>query len=163
MKFLQNLVLVVLLLGCNSPETQEEKSDMNIDYLVFEFHDSSVPPPYHRSYSLTFQDSEVRIVVDAYGDILTDTTLEIGAKKVLEALDFIDQYKIGSKEKNEENEGCTGGTGISVEYGLDNEKLCSGYVYFCGGDQFGDLKGDLESLKQALKSLIPDFNLYLKE
>lgn len=163
MKFLPNLILAVLLLGCSSPENQEEKDDMNVNYLVFEFHDSSVPPPYHRSYSLTFQDSEVHIVVDSYGDILTDTILEIGSKKVLEAFEFIDKYQIENKEKNEENEGCTGGTGVAVEYGLNKEKLCSGYVYFCGGGQFGDLKGDIHSFKQSLKSLIPDFSLYLKE
>ena len=42
--------------------------------VTYEFHDSSVPPPYHRSYVLTFDRAGARIVVDSYGDVLADRT-----------------------------------------------------------------------------------------
>ena len=40
--------------------------------VTYEFHDSSVPPPFHRSFVLTFTRDRARIIVDSYGDILAD-------------------------------------------------------------------------------------------
>ena len=169
MKTFLNIILAVLLVSCGGAEqkedheNQKEMEKKEINYLVFEFHDSSVPPPYHRSYSLEFKDDRVKIVVDSYGDILTDTLVVLGEDKVDKALGYVNQFGVKSKIKNEEDEGCTGGTGISVSYGFDDETHCSGYVYFCAGEQFGDLSGELEELKYALKELIPNFSQYLKE
>lgn len=165
MKRFLNLLLAVLLLNCsgsqNDQTTKKASENMTIDYLIFKFHDSSVPPPYHRSYRMEFNEESVHIVVDSYGDIISDTTLNIGEENVHKAFNLIKQYGITSKEDNNEDEGCTGGTGISIDYGFEDKSLCSGYVYFCAGEQFGDLSGDLEGLKYALKDLIPDFGQYL--
>lgn len=40
--------------------------------VTYEFRDSSVPPPFHRSFVLVFDRSQARIVVDSYGDILAE-------------------------------------------------------------------------------------------
>ena len=45
--------------------------------VIYEFHDASVAPEYHRSYTLTIWDSSARIVVDSYGDVLEDRTINI--------------------------------------------------------------------------------------
>lgn len=167
MKLVLQLILTFLLVNCtisNQKNTdQKMESEIALNYLVFEFHDASVPPPYHRSYALEFKDDYVRIVVDSYGEILTDTIVTIGEDKVAKSFDLVKKHQIVNQTKTEEKEGCTGGTGISINYGVDDQNTCSGYVYFCAGDKFGDLSGDLESLKYGLKELIPNFNQYLKE
>lgn len=164
MKLFLNLLLAVLLLNCSgSKNDQETTENMTVDYLIFKFHDSSVPPPYHRSYRMEFRDSTVHIVVDSYGEILSDTILNIGKDNVAKSFALVEQFGIVSKEKNTEEAGCTGGTGISIDYGYEGKFLCSGYVYFCAGEQFGDLSGDLQGLKYALNGLVSDFNQYLKE
>lgn len=161
MKLIFHLLLIVFFVSCTETKKDEKKEDMN--YLIFQFHDSSVPPPYHRSYELRFEGSEVHIIVDSYGDILADETIEIGEENVAKAFELVRKYEIQNKEENDEDEGCTGGTGISIAFGTDEELYCDGYVYFCGGEQFGDLSGELQSLKSELKELIPSFNDYLKE
>lgn len=163
MKTIMYKLFALMLFSCTSTDEKEEMKEEVIDNLVFEFHDSSVPPPYHRSYSLEFKGANVQIVVDSYGDILTDTTVVIGEEQVTKAFEFVKHYNILPKEKNEEDEGCTGGTGISVSYGCKKEIYCDGYVYSCAGEQFGNLSGDLEGLKSSLKGLVPNFNKYLKE
>lgn len=169
MKILLNILAVILLLSCNGSDQendekkQEKMEKQEISYLVFRFHDSSVPPPYHRSYSLDFREDRIKIVVDSYGDIITDTILVLGTETINKALALVDEYKINPKDKNEEKGGCIGGTGISVSYGFGEKNYCDGYVYFCGGEKFGDLSGDLENLKYSLIDLIPNFSQYRKE
>jgi hypothetical protein len=156
-------LMVLLLLGLFSCASPNEKEVKEMNYLVFEFHDSSVPPPYHRSYELRFEGSTVHVIVDSYGDILTDEVVELGEEKVKEAFELVKKHQVVNKEKTSEDEGCTGGTGVSVAYGLNDEVHCDGYVYFCGGGEFGDLSGDLAGLKSDLRSLIPEFSSFLKE
>lgn len=45
--------------------------------VIYQFHDASVAPEYHRSYTLTIWKSSARIVVDSYGDVLADQTIDI--------------------------------------------------------------------------------------
>lgn len=169
MKLFRNLIFALLFFSCDGGNENQNKLEMEkeekieLDYLVFEFHDSSVPPPYHRSYSLKFKDESVQIVVDSYGEIMTDTVLNIGKDIVDQAFELVKKCKIRSKSTKEESDGCTGGTGVSVNYGVEDKINCKGYVYFCAGEQFGDLSGDLNSLKYGLKELIPNFSRYLKE
>ncbi len=162
MRWLLILSLWLGLMGCNA-KSDEETTAMKIDYLIVEFHDASVPPPYHRSYQLTFEGSQVHIMVDSYGDVLTNTSVDLGKEQIEKAFELVKKYQVSNIEKTTEEEGCTGGTGFSVEYGLGKEVLCNGYNYFCGGDSYGDLTGDLDALKTDLTKLIPNFEEYLKE
>jgi hypothetical protein len=41
---------------------------------VDRFNDSSVPPEYHRRYTLTADAESAQLVVDSYGDVLHDVT-----------------------------------------------------------------------------------------
>ncbi len=43
----------------------------------YRFFDSSVPPPYHRSYTLIVRPGEARVIVDSYGDVLHDERIPI--------------------------------------------------------------------------------------
>lgn len=150
------VILLISLMSCN-----EEYKE--ITFINFQFHDSSVPPPYHRSYELVFSESSVRIIVDSYGDTLTDEIVELGKEKVDEILELPLKYKIKNSSKSEEDGGCSGGTGISVSFGKNEEFFCKGYVYFCGGGHYGDLTGDLKAFQKEITSSIPDFSSYLKE
>ena len=45
----------------------------------YRFFDASVPPPFHRSYTLVVRPGEARVIVDSYGDVLHDERLVIDA------------------------------------------------------------------------------------
>jgi hypothetical protein len=80
--------------------------------VTYEFHDSSVPPPYHRSYVLIFDRTSARIVVDSYGDILADRTAAIPDDvwvQVAQSYPDVVGLDISQPEQ-----GCTGGTAFAL-------------------------------------------------
>ena len=56
-------------------------SNSGITEIAYHFADASVPPDYHRSYSITVTAAAVRIVVDSYGEILADETFAVTAER----------------------------------------------------------------------------------
>lgn len=136
--------------------------EQKINFLIFHFQDASVPPEYHRSYTLTFEENKTHLIVDSYGDVITDTLLNLSEEDTQKIFSLIDKYNIKNKPKNNDDKGCTGGTGISIKYGLDKDVFCDGYAYFCGGTAEGDLHGDISSFEKDIIELIPKFNTYLK-
>ena len=74
----------------------------------YTFRDSSVPPPYHRSFVLTFDRAQARIVVDSYGDVLADRSAPMTA----EAWSQVSASFGGLRDIViiEPEQGCVGGT-----------------------------------------------------
>ncbi|MFM8598572.1 MAG: hypothetical protein ACKOB8_06150 [Mycobacterium sp.] len=80
-------------------------ADATVSYT---FRDSSVPPPYHRSFVLTFDRAQARIVVDSYGDVLADRSAPMTAQawtQVSETFAGLRDIVIVEPEQ-----GCVGGT-----------------------------------------------------
>lgn len=160
MKYFAILIALVLLSCKNQKEMNNEKPQ--IGTLLYDFHDSSVPPPYHRSYSLLVTPDSIAVKVDSYGEILTDTTIAITKEQFAEIADTY--LEIGMKQtEKREPDGCVGGTGASVKvWDINDSVLIDGHIYFCGGEEYGTLQGDVKLLAQKIKSLIPDFDKLLK-
>lgn len=78
--------------------------------VTYQFHDSSVPPPYHRSFVLTFDSERARIVVDSYGTVVADRTAPMTPALWRQVSDSIPRDIV----VEEPAQGCTGGTGFSV-------------------------------------------------
>lgn len=87
----------------------------------YAFLDSSVPPPYHRSFELTVRADDSRIVVDSYGDVLaqervaTDPTVWSTLGATIE--------EVTSLSAQTPAEGCTGGTVTSLTVVQEGEVL----------------------------------------
>lgn len=99
--------------------------------ITYEFTDSSVPPPYHRSFVLTVSETSARIVVDSYGDVLADESASVPSA-TWDAL--ATSYRdLGGIVIVEPEQGCTGGTNFAVTVTVGDAVLrdLSGYV--CGG------------------------------
>jgi len=59
-------VFLIIFTSCNiSKEMKPETTK-----IIYSYGDSSVPPQYHRSYTITVTNEKLHIVVDSYGDIL---------------------------------------------------------------------------------------------
>ncbi|MCB9195885.1 MAG: hypothetical protein H6600_03210 [Flavobacteriales bacterium] len=157
MKYLLMILTIAFMTACSVNNGNGTQKEGSITYLQFRFHDSSVPPKYHRSYSIIFQEDEVRVTVDSYGDILADTTIKIGKDQVEQAFGLLKKNNIAEKKETEKEAGCTGGTGISVKFGSAEQVICDGYNYYCGGDESGSLKGNVKQLQSDLKELVPNF------
>ncbi|MCH2232786.1 MAG: hypothetical protein MK078_00935 [Crocinitomicaceae bacterium] len=153
------LVVVSMLSSCgNSDELIETDK---IDKVVYSFGDSSVPPPYHRSYDIVATTSSISVVVDSYGDIIAEKEVTITSKQFNGLIDVVNAAKMKNKSKNE-SVGCTGGTSDYLTLFSSDEVIFEGSTYNCGGDKYGNMEGNIESIKSKLKSMIPNFNALLE-
>jgi hypothetical protein len=138
----------------------------NINYSVIQeisyyFGDASISPEYHRSYSVIVTSNKVRIVVDSYGNILTDEEHEI-------TNDQFDDIKNSLRKNGIRNctlgqdENCTGGTTERVSFSDGKNEIFSGSIDHCGGEDTGNLCGDISSFAKDVMSLVPNLEDLLK-
>lgn len=107
--------------------------------ITYAFHDSSVPPRYHRSVTLTVTKARARMVVDSYGTVLADEqrpTPEALWAGLVETLPTIEGRPVEVPAQ-----GCTGGTRIDVLIDTGGTRLVDLRPEFCGG-----VNADLQDL-----------------
>ena len=128
---------------------------MSVTRIEYRFGDASVPPPHHRSYTITMTPDSLRIVVDSYGKVTAEhhDTGKQAAMDVMIAA--IEKYGIQASKSVREARGCTGGTTESISWWEGEKEVFSASVYHCGGDDYGDLCGNVRGFAKELKKLVP--------
>lgn len=128
--------------------------------VTYEFHDSSVPPPYHRSYVLVFDRTSARIVVDSYGDILADRTAAMTDdvwSTVAQSYPAVTDIGVEEPEQ-----GCTGGTSFALTVAGAGEADMTLRGSQCGGvnsdaaDRLADWVSPVRSLFPPMSELAPE-------
>lgn len=126
------LVALVAATGCSSEDADSGGALPEDATVTYAFQDSSVPPQYHRSYTLTVTQAESRIVVDSYGDVLADESAPTSTKVWQEISagtpSIADLVPVGQVD------GCAGGTSFDVEVTVPLETLVELSADLCGGD-----------------------------
>lgn len=130
---------------------------MSITRIEYRFGDSSVPPPHHRSYTISLTPDSIRIVVDSYGKVTAEQESPLDGKSFELVVDALEKQAISRCTSVREARGCTGGTTESLAWWEGEEEVFSASVYHCGGDDYGDLCGNVRALAANLKKLVPDF------
>ena len=128
-----------------------------IQEITYHFGDASVPPEYHRSYTVKVTLYKIRIVVDSYGEILAEEGYEITNKQFNDVRNSLERYKIRNCTLGDD-EGCSGGTSERISYSDGENEIFSGSVYHCGGEDTGNLCGDITSFAYDVKNLVPNFD-----
>ena len=132
--------------------SSSNKTDLDLskaDLIEYKFGDKSVAPEYHRSRTYTLKPGSLRLVVDSYGDVISDTTVKIDQAHWDKTLEAVKKAKLVNKEVAKEA-GCTGGTSRSLRIAAGSNTLFSGSVYICGGSTTGNMQGDYESVQDAM-------------
>lgn len=153
------LILLPLLgmLNVAGSGTDKGFTQQNIDEIKYSYYDSSVPPQYHRSYTITVTASSLAIIVDSYGDIISDKKYDCSPEQFNNLLKLLDAGKVKNVKLKKEN-GCTGGTGEGINCYRAGETVFSGKAFYCGGKTSGDLGGKLDDFKTAIIGLIPEWD-----
>ena len=133
---------------------------IKIQEITYHFGDASVPPEYHRSYTITVTTDKVRIVVDSYGEILADEEYEITNKQFNDIRKSLERNKVRNCTLGYD-EGCSGGTSERISFSDGENEKFSGMVYHCGGKDTGNLCGDIASFADDVKNLVPDLEKLL--
>jgi hypothetical protein len=143
--------------ACGIIDGDAEMKNIDIKEVTYHFGDASVPPRFHRSYTITVTSGRVRIVVDSYGDILSDKSYEITPEQFNAIKRSLARNRI-KKCKRRGEDGCTGGTSEGISY-IDNKgKKFTGSIYHCGGKDTGNLCGNISRFANDMKKLIPDLD-----
>lgn len=131
-----------------------------VETVTYQFHDSSVPPPYHRSFVLTFDSTSARIVVDSYGTVLADRTAPMAPglwQQVSGAIPSLRDIVV-----EEPAQGCTGGTGFTVSVADGGVVTLSLNGSECGGvnsqaaDRLADWVAPVRELFPPMDQLAPE-------
>jgi len=150
-----------IVMGCVLGETHKEingRIDMNkVNKITYRFIDASVPPQYHRSYTITVSQNRAHITVDSYGDVLAEKEFNISSDQFKELLNCFQKTKIRNCKLEKEN-GCTGGTGEKISLSDENKDMFSGRIYHCGGKNYGNLCGGISLFAEEIKRMVPDLD-----
>jgi hypothetical protein len=158
--FLAIYILFTVSDANSNHDGKETMTNTTITEIVYHFGDASVPPMYHRSFTLTVTTGKITVVVDSYGEILADESYDISATQFDDIKKSLRIHKI-SNCTLVDDEGCTGGTSESISYSSAGDELFSGWVYHCGGKDSGNLCGDIEGFAADVKRLVPDLEQLL--
>lgn len=157
-------MLLALILACASatpvPATPDPAPDASapevntagITSVRYHFQDASVPPPHHRSVTVTVSLESVDYVIDSYGDIISEAHAP-GSQETLDKA--IAAYEAANfKPAPSKEPGCTGGTSRSVRVEQGSLIAFAGTLDACGGSETG-LQGDMDGFAAAMKALAP--------
>jgi hypothetical protein len=140
-----SISLIFSVCQTNTTETNRTESAAfpNASKIIYHFGDSSVPPEYHRSYTITITKSNAHLVVDSYGNIVNEATVDVDEKEFSQLLETIQESKIGNR-KTAKNIECTGGgTSETLQIYEGETVVFNGSKYPCGNS---NLSGDINAV-----------------
>lgn len=106
--------------------------------VIYQFHDSSVAPEYHRSYTLTLTKGSAHLAVDSYGDIVTEASKDLD-DATWQAIRTKTQRLATAQSSTVE--GCAGGTSDEIAaYNGGVAEVLHVTVDNCGGASGVDVK-----------------------
>ena len=145
------LSISLMLFGCASKASIPRDELPDASAIIYHFKDSSVPPEYHRSYTIEVTKDSSSCVVDSYGDI-------ISSKRNAEPPAFLYSLKAALATNEFERcdkssyDGCIGGTDESLSIIKNDKTIFNENVYHCGGSNYGKLCGSLlDTVKKLLE------------
>ena len=122
--------VVLSLCGCQGGSEISDTVWNSTDRIEYYFNDSSLPPEYHRSYSLVVTPDSAKIKVTSYSDQLLDKTYKIDSKqfgKVVEELRGLGIKKQRARDANP----CSGGTTEVFKLYSGTKSLFEGFQDNC--------------------------------
>ena len=151
----------LLFWNTDSEQNLEINNEYIFDTFVYNYQDSSVPPEYHRSYTIEISKDSLNLVVDSYGDIINEFKKEISSNEWNWLIETYIESRIKNIKKTVDD-WCTGWHWEKIEFFLKSKKIFSWYNYYCAWETFGNIKWDIEKIKKYLIWLVPNFSDNLK-
>lgn len=124
------------------------------DTFVYHFGDASLPPPYHRSYTISVTPTKALVTIESYSDVLAKDSVVLTADKYNSFAKSLMALSI-RKSKARSSKGCTGGTTKALTLYAGSRKEIKGSLYYCGGQAIGNLSGDVTAAANLFIALIP--------
>lgn len=126
MKFSKCYVFILILglfVGCKSNgggQDEDNKMKAKFDQIDYHYQDSSVPPPYHKSYTIEVTAKQSHKVVSGYSDVLSEDNYPITS---VQWEQLVQQSAKLQKEGSYEALGATGTSGNTIELIKDGKVI----------------------------------------
>ncbi len=101
--------------------------------IEYRYGDSSVAPPYHRSYVIAITDTTKMITIDSYGDVLLTKQYSNTPSDFQSFKEELSKKGI-KKHKEKDSGGCSGGTTETIRLYKGDTLFFDAYVYHCSGE-----------------------------
>jgi len=150
----------LLAAGCSAPQEADVPALPDDATVVYAFGDSSVPPAYHRSVTLTVTADQATIVVDSYGDVLAEESAATPAQVWQQLGDTLPA--LASLEVAPPQQGCVGGTTLRVSVSTPDAELLQLDPEFCGGSNEG-LEEAIDAWIAPARDLFPPTDVLAPE
>ena len=128
--------LVSILFGGSCGDASEHSTALpdlsEATQIEYRFGDSSLPPDYHRSYTIVITEIKKSITIDSYGDTLLSRDYPNSSASFTAFKDELSKKGI-AKHGEVDNGGCSGGTTESIRLYNNKECFFDAYVYHCEG------------------------------
>jgi len=126
---------------------------------TYKFQDAAVNPEYVRNYQIDVGKEDVHFVVSSGTKTYFDEVRVINKYQYKAFIANITECYV-NKKPDATNDGCTGGTTETFSI-KDGNNTVEGYVYRCGGTEYGNLKGDVAKAAKLFKDMVPGFDYKL--
>jgi len=142
------LISIISLFNCNPGISDMEKSEM--DQIIYRFSDSSTPPRYHRSYTISITPKEVKCTVNSYGTELANETYPFDENR-FKAL--VDQTSMLGGPINKVARGATGTKGYGFSLMKGGKEFYKTYW-----DSMQDVSKGKRAFIELVKAQIPNLS-----
>lgn len=153
MKLIALSLLAVLLNICGPVDGGDTTLQVtSFEQVTYTFADASVPPDHHRSFEIVVTEDLATRWYHSYGDTITyeeEVMTPFLWENVLNAFEEAGLHACRMME----NDGCTGGTTVSVTTEVDDTTYLEGHRHTCGGSVTGNMCGDPSILLVALETI----------
>jgi hypothetical protein len=156
-KLLVMLLILPLINACGGGKelaTTEVTTDAIYDEVIYNFHGAAVAPQYHRSYQIKVTPTHITKLVTSYSETISTTQNKIPAGAYDEVIAVFKAAGIKNCTIDIASIGCTGGTGESISCMKNEVEKFNGSLDHCGGNDSGNICGDLPTLLEKLNSLL---------
>lgn len=151
-------VAVTMSLAACGGNDDGSSSDQGLDdsgTIEYTYGDASVPPEYHRSYSLSVTRDDVHVVIDSYGDVLYDHVVPLPRATRNMLTDT--RNPVFGLTPDEPDDGCAGGTTRTLRVSDRDGTVLDLDFGVCGGDN-EDAAEAVDAYIQPVLEAIPEWD-----
>lgn len=149
-------VCIGLATACAEPANlQLDQAKTMVEY---KFRDSSVPPQYHRSYTIKASEAQASITVDSYGEVLRQESAAMPAETWSNVLELAATLPKRSDSIATPKPGCAGGTASKIIIRNGGQEQYSKSAENCSGGSDQPLTDTATPLEELfdMKELLRD-------
>ncbi|MBF4990144.1 hypothetical protein [Methylophilus sp. QUAN] len=135
-----------------------------ITRLIYHYQGASVPPPYHRSITLTMDVQKIHLVITSYDETLADVEQEPATDIMLQLTQWIQDYHLVAMPRQAIRPALSADTGAGIHSLMlyaGQQKIMDASTAKHADSTTAILTGDVESFARQLTQCVDHYESYM--